>query len=196
MDFQRYRSHTDTKVVLVGDASVGKTSILCQYSAHAIDARIESTIGASFQTKRVETASGRAVNLLLWDTAGQERYRSLIPMYARNAAACVIVVDVTAQSSFESLPFWYDTAKENCPPGCRFYVCANKMDLPAVVEMGMIEAWAVEHRCRLFRTSAMELATVEPMFSDIAEDAAVDGMGQHSEKKELERAENGRSGCC
>jgi small GTP-binding protein len=161
----------DTKVIIVGDASVGKTSILSQFNHQSFTPDTEATVGAMFLAKQVPTSHG-PVSLLMWDTAGQERYRSLIPMYSRNASAAIIVVDVTNQSSFDSIEEWFRLLKENCPPTARFYVVANKMDLPIEIDLGKLERFAKKQNCPFFKVSAMRFESVEPIFVQIAEDFA------------------------
>lgn len=60
----------------------------------------ESTIGAAFLTQTVPLPEQNfTVKFEIWDTAGQERYRSLAPMYYRNAESAVVVYDITQKVS-------------------------------------------------------------------------------------------------
>ena len=55
----------------------------------------ESTIGAAFLTQTISLDDTTTVKFEIWDTAGQERYKSLAPMYYRNANCAVVVYDIT-----------------------------------------------------------------------------------------------------
>jgi small GTP-binding protein len=55
----------------------------------------ESTIGAAFLTQTIALDESTTVKFEIWDTAGQERYKSLAPMYYRNANCAVVVYDIT-----------------------------------------------------------------------------------------------------
>ena len=164
----------DSKIIILGDASVGKTSILIQFNSNHFEPTIESTVGASFSTKVVETSNG-PVELFMWDTAGQEKYRSLIPMYTRSAVAAIIVVDITSQTSMSSLDMWYDIVKQNCSlKTCHIYIVANKIDLISESEktaaVANVKKWANDHSFPFFATSAKQFETVKPVFQKIAED--------------------------
>jgi small GTP-binding protein len=174
MDLMKTQSCPDIKIIVVGDTSVGKTSILSQFQSAAFNPSTESTIGAMFLAKQVTTSHGR-VNLLMWDTAGQERYRALIPMYSRNADAALLVVDVSLYSSYESIDEWYELLKETCPSTVTVYVIANKIDLPLQIPVNKLQDWAVAHKCQCFRSCAKKYETVEPIFMKIAEDLGAKG---------------------
>jgi len=64
------------------------------------------TIGAEFLKKKVNLEDGTEVNLQLWDTAGQERFQSLCTSFYRGADCCVLVFDLSAPESYESLESW------------------------------------------------------------------------------------------
>jgi Ras-related protein Rab-6A len=161
----------DTKVIIVGDESVGKTSSLSQFNNHSFENDTKATLGALFLAKQVQTSHG-VVSLLMWDTASQERYRSLIPMYAREASAAILVVDVRNQQSLKSLEHWYETLVENCPEKTLIYIVANKMDLPQEIDLAKVENFAKQHSRAFFKTCAMEYDSVEPIFLQIGEDFA------------------------
>jgi small GTP-binding protein len=58
---------------------------------------------------------GRSLKFDIWDTAGQERYRSLAPLYYRNASAAVIVFDLTSKDSFDGSRRWVEDFQEHRP---------------------------------------------------------------------------------
>jgi small GTP-binding protein len=160
---------TDSKVILVGDPSVGKTSIIQQYNLHSFEEKPEPTIGASFVAQNIPTSNGQ-IQIHIWDTAGQERYRSLIPMYSRNAIAAILVVDVTNQTSFEKLEMWLRIVRANCAPNCRIYIVANKIDLDITIPIHELEKQAAAEGARFFRASAKQYETVAPIFEKVGED--------------------------
>lgn len=116
------------KIVIIGDGSVGKTAIIDQFIKEVFISDIESTVGASFRTKIVDTSYG-SIELSIWDEAGRERYRSLIPLYLRNSSAVIIVVDISEYySNINSLEIWHEIVKINSS-NSRIYIVANKIDL-------------------------------------------------------------------
>lgn len=68
-------------------------SLTC--SQDQFDSYRESTIGAAFLTQTISLDENTTVKFEIWDTAGQERYKSLAPMYYRNANCAVVVYDIT-----------------------------------------------------------------------------------------------------
>ena len=104
------------KVVIIGEYSVGKTS-LCQRFINRVVGKTEPTIGAAFQVKTVPLPnSTQTVKLEIWDTAGSERYRSLMPMYYRDAAVAMICYDITNAKSFERVQVWVDDFRRHATP--------------------------------------------------------------------------------
>ena len=80
------RTQRPAKVIMLGDSSVGKTSIVLQFYKAQFEMTSEPTIGASYVTKIMKTKRGD-LPLHIWDTAGQERFKSVIPMYMRGCSA-------------------------------------------------------------------------------------------------------------
>ncbi len=117
------------KLVVMGDISVGKSSLLTRYIKNTFDQFNESTIGAAFFTKIIEGESGEKVNLEIWDTAGQERYDSLLPMYYRGSNVIILVFDVNNPNTFENLKKrWLPIVNESSMKTL-FFVVGNKTDL-------------------------------------------------------------------
>ncbi|EMS16832.1 small GTPase EhRabF4, putative [Entamoeba histolytica HM-3:IMSS] len=95
------------KICLVGDQSVGKTSLVNRYAKGGFSTNEKATIGANFiATSYIK--QGQEIKLALWDTAGQEKYRSMVSMYYRGSRGAVIVYDVTNRTTFEDIRGWYD----------------------------------------------------------------------------------------
>ncbi|KAJ3723362.1 P-loop containing nucleoside triphosphate hydrolase protein [Lentinula raphanica] len=129
MSRSRYDQGIDSKIVLMGNSGVGKTSLLHRYTQNKFDPKnTTSTSGAFFVTKKVNV-QGLKVRLQLWDTAGQERFRSMAPMYYRGANAALVLYDITNASTFEDVRGWLEELKKNCPPELIIYIVGSKADL-------------------------------------------------------------------
>ncbi|KAJ3158277.1 Ras- protein Rab-7 [Geranomyces michiganensis] len=121
------------KVVLLGDGSVGKTSLRNQFIHKRFADTYKATIGADFVSKDVETQDGRRVSMQIWDTAGQERFQSLGVAFYRGTDACILVYDVTQPDSATNLVRWLSDfirqADVQDPETFPFVVVGNKIDV-------------------------------------------------------------------
>ncbi len=90
------------KVVVLGEARVGKTSLTLRYVQNVFNEGQESTNDAACLEKVVEI-DGHNLKLMIWDTAGQERYRALNPVYYRGAEGALVVYDLTDIESFDRM---------------------------------------------------------------------------------------------
>ena len=98
------------KIIFVGDAGVGKTTIINRINDNEFQSSYDATIGVDFWPKKINFR-GNEITLQIWDTAGQERYRGLIPSYVRNSSIVFIVFDITNRKTFESIPKWIELIK-------------------------------------------------------------------------------------
>lgn len=102
------------KIVVIGEYSVGKTALTHRFVNKAFDGRTEPTIGAAFQTRTIPiSGSNQTIKFEIWDTAGSERYRSLMPMYYRDATAAIICYDVTNARTFDRVPNWLEQFRKH-----------------------------------------------------------------------------------
>uniref|UniRef100_A0ABI7WVL9 RAB43, member RAS oncogene family n=1 Tax=Felis catus TaxID=9685 RepID=A0ABI7WVL9_FELCA len=99
------------KLVLVGDASVGKTCVVQRFKTGAFSERQGSTIGVDFTMKTLEV-QGKRVKLQIWDTAGQERFRTITQSYYRSANGAILAYDITKRSTFLSVPHWIEDVRK------------------------------------------------------------------------------------
>lgn len=163
------RKEVQFKLVLLGNSSVGKTSIINRFAKDEFTEFEEPTIGASFLTKKVPLDDGSTVKFDLWDTAGQERYKSLAPMYYKGAAAALVVFDVTAPESFEGAKDWVRELQQNAPPSIIIALAANKVDLSnrrVSTEQG--KELAQRHSLMYFEMSAKTGECVQEGFRELA----------------------------
>ncbi|KAH0784983.1 small GTP-binding protein [Histomonas meleagridis] len=164
------QSDTSSKVILLGDSSVGKSSIVYQLYKKQFKELNEPTIGTSYISHTFVTSNGSFV-LHIWDTAGQERYRSIIPMYSRDCAASIFVFSIDMPESFENLPMWFEMLELKCGQTSKKYVVANKIDLDQ--NSPLIEnakTFCEDRGCPFFATSAKDHTSVLALFQSIAND--------------------------
>mmetsp|Transcript_28350 Transcript_28350/g.56644 ORF Transcript_28350/g.56644 Transcript_28350/m.56644 type:complete len:212 (+) Transcript_28350:39-674(+) len=170
------------KIVMLGDASVGKTSLVARLTnpRASLSLSVPATMGIEFETSVLGTSSG-PVKAQLWDTAGQERFaRVLLPTYFRKARGVVLVYDVTRVQTAESLRTrWITEMHEHGAAGIRGVVVANKGDLEGAEKEEAIAAGmklAEEMGYAFFQVSAMTGSGVREAFTRLLEDVN-DGEG-------------------
>ena len=152
------------RVVLIGDSTVGKTSLLCRMKDKTGELPAASTtIGVDFHTTAINV-NGVLVNFQLWDTAGQEDFRSITVSFFRNAVAGFLVFDVTNRESFDHLNIWITEAKLKCnsEQDIVLLLVGNKADLERQREVSHDEAqcFADQHNIDYMETSAKSGANV------------------------------------
>ncbi|KIY72749.1 ras-domain-containing protein [Cylindrobasidium torrendii FP15055 ss-10] len=116
------------KLVLLGEAAVGKSSVVLRFVSNDFQPNKEPTIGAAFLTQKCRLED-RVLRYEIWDTAGQERFHSLAPMYYRNAQAAVVVYDITKASSLEKAKSWVKELQRQANPNIVIALAGNKLDL-------------------------------------------------------------------
>ena len=103
-------------MVLLGDPAVGKTSLIERYTKNNFRKETEPTIGAHFVSKTIKLPySQNEIKIKIWDTAGQEKYRSITPIYFRDADAAICVYDITSRSTLDSLENWIRDVRTSGP---------------------------------------------------------------------------------
>ncbi|CAN9111803.1 unnamed protein product [Alternaria sp. RS040] len=123
----------EAKIVVLGSQGVGKTSLVHRYVKNAFTPpTTQSTVGASFLTKRVvDIDTSTVVRLQIWDTAGQERFRSISKLYYRGANAAVLCYDITDPYSFDEMGRWFKELKTNLGEDVILHVVGTKSDVVA-----------------------------------------------------------------
>lgn len=102
------------KILLVGDACVGKSKLLVKFVDHVFDHTYMSTVGVDFKIRSIQLDNKR-VKLQVWDSAGQERFRTITSSYYRGAHAIIVCFDVTSNDSFINVKQWQKKKLTNMP---------------------------------------------------------------------------------
>ncbi|XP_078137547.1 EF-hand calcium-binding domain-containing protein 4B isoform X2 [Sander vitreus] len=157
------------KVVLVGNSSVGKTSLLRSFCEGRFHPSTIATVGIDYSVKTL-TLDNMQVAMQLWDTAGQERYRSITKQFFRKADGVVVMYDVTVGESFKAVQPWLTNVQEAAGEGIPILLLGNKMDMDGDREVSFKEAeqLAYENKVMFFEVSAYTAKNVTESLTQLA----------------------------
>lgn len=185
------------KIVILGDSSVGKTSLVHRFTTNKFDEHTANTIGAAFITKEHQSPNNpdKKVKFEIWDTAGQERYRSLTPMYYRNAKTALVCFDLSnMEESFEKAKYWIEQLQINSnEEEIKIKVVGNKKDLDGVSDPTEYVA-KIDKNMKLYKTSAKTGEGVDELFDYIVDDIDDDFVTGYYRMKEEEANASRQSG--
>ncbi|XP_062255097.1 ras-related protein Rab-42b [Platichthys flesus] len=123
------------RIIMLGDSTVGKSSLLKRYTENLFLESINQTVGVDFYVHFLEVEPGVRVKLQFWDTAGQERFRSVTRSYYRNSVGGLLVFDITNRASFDHIKDWHTEVCERVQPhNVLFVLVGQKSDRDAVGE--------------------------------------------------------------
>ncbi|KRX03857.1 P-loop containing nucleoside triphosphate hydrolase [Pseudocohnilembus persalinus] len=157
------------KLVLIGDQSVGKTSIINRFIYDNYTANQQPTVGIDFVAKTLHL-DNKTIRLQLWDTAGQERFRSLIPSYIRDSNCAIITYDVTSTASFQGVDRWLDYVKEERGEEVLIFLVGNKNDMEEQRQVSYEQGqkFAQQQGIEFIEVSAKEGTNIQQLFKEIA----------------------------
>uniref|UniRef100_A0A8C2GV29 Calcium release activated channel regulator 2A n=1 Tax=Cyprinus carpio TaxID=7962 RepID=A0A8C2GV29_CYPCA len=143
------------KIVLVGNSSVGKTSLLRRFCDNCFQSGTCATVGIDYSVKTL-TVDNSQVALQMWDTAGQERYRSITKQFFRKADGVVVVYDITNEQTFTAVRQWLVSVEEGAGEDIPIMLLGNKTDLDGQreVPLGFAEKLAKDFQLIFYECSA------------------------------------------
>lgn len=188
----RKLGETRLKLLLIGDSSVGKSSLLLRFAEDSFTHSFISTIGVDFKTRTIDI-DNTSVKLSIWDTAGQERFRTITAAYYRGANGIVLVYDITSEASFNSIRGWIRNIEEHAAENVCKILVGNKADMEdrRVVTKEQGQALANEFKISFFETSAKADINVEEAFVAIAKDSKKRYEATHAGKDDKDKAGGG-----
>ncbi|KAI1789880.1 ras-domain-containing protein [Ganoderma leucocontextum] len=213
----------NVKLLLIGNSSVGKSSLLLRFSDEQWLPEDESsaTIGVDFRVHKMDV-KGKKVKLSIWDTAGQERFRTITSSYYRGAQGIILVYDVANRESFDALPKWFAELETYVSSAVVKIIVGNKVDKEYSRQVPASEgqAFATRMNALFVEASAKTAVGVQEAFRDVVEriidtpelwqsaaarkskpggagagSAAQDMPGSIDLRQEPEEAEGGGCGC-
>ncbi|MEM1658483.1 MAG: Rab family GTPase [Candidatus Jordarchaeales archaeon] len=158
------------KVVMVGDPSVGKTSLVMRYVKGFFEYDYKATVGTQIMSKEVQV-KGLTVKLMIWDIGGQEKFNTLAPAYYKGAAGGLAVFDLTRKETFENLSKWISRLRTYANPNVSIVIVGNKSDLVDERQVSLEEAMELAEKIGVpyIETSAKSGKNVIKVFEIIAE---------------------------
>ncbi|CAL1536789.1 unnamed protein product [Lymnaea stagnalis] len=136
-----------TKAVLVGDVSVGKTSLVNRFCHDVFDREYKATIGVDFEVEKFSVLSV-PITLQIWDTAGQERFKCIAASYYRGAQIVIVAFDLTDEESLHHTNKWMEEACASADEPVKFLV-GTKKDLLSPSSYADIESRALKYADKL-----------------------------------------------
>ncbi|XP_054985436.1 ras-related protein Rab-19-like [Sorex araneus] len=158
------------KVIVIGDANVGKTCLVQHFASGVYSEAQQNTIGVDITVRSLDI-DGKKVKMQLWDPAVQESYRAITRSYYRRAHAAIIAYDITQRSSFESVPHWIDEVKKYRAANLVIMLMGTKSDLWEKRQVLFEEACAMAEKHGLLaalETSAKESRNINEAFQLMA----------------------------
>lgn len=176
----------DIKLILLGDISVGKSSIIGRYIDNSFSDDYQCTLQVEMKTKIIDIDLDTRVKMNIWDTVGQEKFRNLTKQYYRNCQGAIIVFDLTRKDSFDGVQKWIDDLEDynaNIP----ILIVGNKSDLIKEREVNNddIEMF-VKNKYKYYDVSAKNGSNISLAFDKIRREIIEDiKRKEKKEEKEL-----------
>ncbi len=138
------------KIIVVGDISVGKTSIINRFIQNIFNEEYKCTLNSENLKKIIRIDQNTIANLNIWDTAGEERFRVLTRQFYQDSHGALIIYDITNKESFNKVENWVKDIIKNAPPDCITMIIGNKSDLNSKRIISYDEANILSQRYNVF----------------------------------------------
>ncbi|KAH9163092.1 ras-domain-containing protein [Lactarius sanguifluus] len=172
MPVQTHPQELHVKIIVIGNSSVGKSSLLMRWSENQWlpEGEPGATIGVEVLRQKLDV-KGENVNLAIWDTAGEENFRTMQSAHYRGAQGIVLVYDSTNRHSFEELTRWFNEIGTYVSGPVDKVIVGNKVDKDYQRQVPTAEAaeFARKMGCRSAETSAKTALGVRKAFREMVE---------------------------
>ena len=162
------------KMLLLGDGSVGKTSLILRFIENKFKEEYSVSLGVNFLTKTVtfidEDDIKRVVALQVWDIAGQSRHVSYSHLYLKNAAGAFYVFDLTRKETLAQIQNRWQVQAVKASPKHIGILIGNKSDLTkerTISKASLKQIGESMHVINIIETSAKTGSNVNEAFQQL-----------------------------
>ena len=150
------------KVLVVGDADAGKTSMLGSFTGDGFNPTYIPTIGTDFRIHTIELDEFR-IKLQMWDLAGQSRFRTITGATFRGCVGIIITYNATKEETFENVPYWIEVISRSSHPDAKIVLVGTNGDRvdEKVVDYTRARDFATERQIPFFEVSSKDGTNVE-----------------------------------
>ena len=153
------------KLLLIGDAGVGKSSLLLRFADDTYTESYISTIGVDFKIRTIDLDT-KTIKLQIWDTAGQERFRTITSSYYRGTHGIMVVYNTSDLDSFNNVKQWMHEIDQYASENVSKLLVGNKTDLMSkrAVSFDQAKQFADSLGMAFIETSAKDTTNVEQAY--------------------------------
>lgn len=160
------------KCLLIGDAGVGKSSIIERYVNNNFSVIASTTVGVDYFSKYIhinsdiEGGKDHVIRLQIWDLAGQMNYRNIIRSYYRNAEILFYVFDKSHGETFYNFEKWIDDFKTRLDD-IQIVIVGNKSDISkCIIDSDQAIELANKYNAQYYETSAKDNVNIREIFEN------------------------------
>jgi Ras-related protein Rab-11A len=198
------------KIILIGNVSVGKTSIFNKFTTGDFSKIYKSTIAAEFKSKLLKVNKNLWAKLVIWDTCGSENFRAVTRQYYRGADGAIVIFDLTDQSSFNDLKKWIKDIKNYGEKDIQIIIVGNKLDLfnQRKVTQSQANNFCNENKYKYIEASAKDGTNLLKIFEELTFDLTNKNLqkikNEENKKSQIknleimvkEETQKEKKGCC
>ena len=174
------------KVLVLGDAEVGKTALVNRYYEQKFDTITEPTNGVDFKLKSI-TYKEKLAKFQIWDSSGAKKFRKIVEQYCRGMHGYFLCFDLTNKESFDGLKEWFQQIKQHQTISeAHLVLIGTKSDLKEKRQIDASEITKIieEFKIEYFEVSSKEDKNITEVFDKMFETIAQQGMVDEEEEEE------------
>lgn len=193
------------KIILVGNADIGKTSMLSRFVDDVYSENYVSTIGVDFKIKMLEV-NKKDIKMQIWDTAGQDRFRTITSTYYRGSHGIVIAFDITDKESFSNINTWLAEVNRYVNDPQIIYMligCKSDLEAKRVIPYETAAEYAENNGMLYFEISAKTGKNIDIAFESLTVNMIAKSENKNNrlqlksdEVQLLIRTNNKQNSCC
>jgi Ras-related protein Rab-11A len=161
------------KVILLGESSVGKTSILHRFIGQKFAESYRCTVGVEFKIKSILLDPYTSAELKIWDTCGEEKFQSVTRQYYNDTNGIILLYDLSDKNTFNSLNKWLKEIRNYAPKNTVIIIVGNKVDLERKVSHDDAITFANNENISYLEVSAKNGINIELIFEKLCKEMVI-----------------------